>query len=93
MPSHPRLRRGRRSRVRYICECRSEVPATVTDDVNANTSEPKPFKFGQKADYWEVYDEVTEKFDEDMVERLHIGLDNLLIFVSAGQSQKFYIHS
>lgn len=42
------------------------------------------FKFGEKADYWEIYNEVTDTFDEDMMERLHIGLDNLLIFVSAG---------
>lgn len=38
--------------------------------------------FGEKAGYWEKHNELTDKYDEDMMERLNSGLDNLLIFVS-----------
>lgn len=38
--------------------------------------------FGEKAEYWRLHDEITDKFDRDMMERLNTGLDNLLIFVS-----------
>lgn len=67
-------------RNRYGCGCcighterEGEGQADVADDSQV---------FGEKADYWEIHDEIIEKFDGDMVERLHTGLDNLLVFVS-----------
>ena len=38
--------------------------------------------FGEKANFWRLHDEITDKHDSDMMSRLNIGLDNLLIFVS-----------
>lgn len=32
--------------------------------------------------FWELYNEITDTYDSDMMERLNSGLDNLLIFVS-----------
>lgn len=44
--------------------------------------------FGEKGNYWEIYNEVNDKYDEDsMMERLNTNLDNLLIFVSAVASR------
>lgn len=40
--------------------------------------------FGEKAGFWRLHDEITDKHDSDMMERLNTGLDNLLIFVSGG---------
>lgn len=70
------MRRGGRLRDRY--GFRSEAPGPTAE--GPDTTEPNVF--GEKADYWEIYNEVTDTFDEDMMEKLHIGLDNLLIFVS-----------
>ena len=38
--------------------------------------------FGEKGNYWEMYDEITDKYDQDIMGKLGEGLDNLLIFVS-----------
>lgn len=38
--------------------------------------------FGEKARFWHLHDEITDKHDSDMMGRLNTGLDNLLIFVS-----------
>lgn len=38
--------------------------------------------FGEKANFWALYDKITDKYDSDMMGRLNTVLDNLLIFVS-----------
>lgn len=38
--------------------------------------------YGEKADYWLLHDEITDRFDQDLMARLNTFLDNLLIFVS-----------
>ncbi len=38
--------------------------------------------FGEKAGFWKLHDEITDKHDSDIMGRLNTGLDNLLIFVS-----------
>lgn len=37
--------------------------------------------FGEKAGYWEKHNVITDKYDQDMMDRLNSELDNLLIFV------------
>lgn len=54
--------------------------ARTGDDDEAFKGEAKVF--GEKAGFWRLHDEITDKFDSDMMGRLNTGLDNLLIFVS-----------
>lgn len=71
---------GRRRFERGGCRCCSADGATQAVEDNDG-----PLKvFGEKANYWELHNEITDKYDEDMMDRLNTGLDNLLIFVSAG---------
>lgn len=56
--------------------CREKA---IVDDDDERT-EAKVF--GEKAEYWEKYNLITDKWDADMMQRLNSGLDNLLIFVS-----------
>lgn len=42
--------------------------------------------FGEKGNYWDIHNEITDKYDQDMMGRLNSNLDNLLIFVSAHPS-------
>lgn len=44
--------------------------------------------FGEKANYWEIHNEITDKYDEDLIERMNTSLDNLLIFVSSSPTRK-----
>ncbi len=53
--------------------------ARTGDDEKAFKGEAK--YFGEKANFWALHDEITDKFDSDMMGRLNTGLDNLLIFV------------
>lgn len=39
--------------------------------------------FGEKRNYWELHNEITDKYDADMMDRFNTSLDNMLIFVSA----------
>ena len=54
------------------------------DDEEAFKGEAKVF--GEKGGFWRLHDEITDKHDSDMMSRLNIGLDNLLIFVSEMRS-------
>lgn len=40
-----------------------------------------PRKFGEAAEYWKYYDELSERHDKDMIKILSDNLDILLIFV------------
>lgn len=57
------------------CPCHGTV-----DEEEAFKGEAK--FFGEKAGFWRLHDEITDKHDSDMMGRLNTGLDNLLIFVS-----------
>lgn len=37
--------------------------------------------FGEQGGYWEKHNEITDKYDEDLLEKMNRELDNLLIFV------------
>lgn len=76
MPYRMGQRRGRNTRDR--CACCTESNGPDDDDTG------RARVFGEKAHYWELHNEITDKYDEDMMDRLNTGLDNLLIFVSAG---------
>lgn len=39
-------------------------------------------EFGDKRWYWNTYNDITDRYDADMMDRLNTSLDNLLIFVS-----------
>jgi hypothetical protein len=69
-----RPRRNKRSG----CACCGERVVGLDDE--EDVTEPKVF--GEKGGYWGKYSEITDKYDDDMMERLNTGLDNLLIFVS-----------
>lgn len=60
------------------CKCCSRQSGESLDEIVASETN----EFGQKGGYWEMHNELTDKYDEDMMERLNSGLDNLLIFVS-----------
>lgn len=42
-----------------------------------------PRKFGEAAEYWKFYDELSDRYDKDMNKILGANLDVLLIFVSS----------
>ena len=41
----------------------------------------EPTVFGEVGDYWAKHDRITDRFDKDMMARLNIEADNILIFV------------
>lgn len=68
------------------CRCYGQTEAVDSDTGAAKV-------FGEKAGYWDKYNEITDKYDEDMMDRLNTGLDNLLIFVSAPSKLQYIMLS
>lgn len=69
----------RRPSIRGRCRC-----CSYQDQRNEEEDGGEAKVFGEKAGYWDKHNELTDKHDEDMMEKLNSGLDNLLIFVSLG---------
>lgn len=63
------------------CTCCGPAKDSTKEEIpEASRGEAK--SFGDKANYWQLHNEITEKYDGDLMGRLNTGLDNLLIFVS-----------
>lgn len=63
-------------------EARSATSVSVAPNENGLSHLDVPRKFGEAAEYWKVYDELSDKYDKDLNKMLSANLDILLIFVS-----------
>lgn len=68
-----------RNKPRAQCTCCGS-PDRDARGLGEETEEGKEFR--DERWYWDMYNEISDKYDEDMMERLNTSLDNLLIFMS-----------
>lgn len=69
------------------CPCHAVSGARQQNEEDREPAEV----FGEKGNYWTLHNEITDKYDGDMMGRLNTGLDNLLIFVGANSGENMDI--